>query len=114
MLTRRHYWQRSLSMWCLAFFLLATAVPRFGTLWHSHAGGETTHTHDFYTLGRERHTPHTHHAGSHDHVHSHPHDHSHDHHHPHHVSQHGQQAYHHAHLDKPTEDVQERFVDAAS
>jgi hypothetical protein len=113
MLTSRHYWQRSLSMWCLVFFLLATAVPRFGTLWHSHTGGEASHTHDVYTVVRDRHAPHTQQFSPPGQVHSHAHDYSHDHDHPHHVDDHDQHVHHHAHPHEPAEDVQGRFVDAS-
>ena len=76
--------------------LVALSLPRFGFLWHTHMGGEATHTHDVYTLAHDTHTPHTHHSAPHGHVHSHPHDQSHAHDYPH----------------TPAEDVQMRFVDA--
>jgi hypothetical protein len=78
--------------------LVALSLPRFGFLWHIHTGGETTHTHDVYTLAHEAQAPHTRPAAPHEHVHSHPHDQSHDHGSPH----------------DPAENVKVRLVDATS
>jgi hypothetical protein len=76
--------------------LVALSLPRFGFLWHTHMGGEATHTHDVYTLAHETHAPHTHYPAPHGHGHSRTHDHKHDHGHPH----------------DPAADVEGRFVDA--
>jgi hypothetical protein len=82
---RRCRWQQaSLSWWVALVFLIATTVPHFGTLWHTHAGGRYTHTHARLseTAGTHSHTHddeprltafgHAHHGepGSHHHAHA--------------------------------------------
>jgi hypothetical protein len=58
---RRCRWQQVfLCGWFALFFLIATTVPRFGTLWHTHGGGRYTHTHP--RLSETTHAPsHEHH-----------------------------------------------------
>lgn len=82
---RRCRWQQAfLSWWVALVFLLATTVPHFGTLWHTHAGGRYTHTHAHLSETADAHSHvhhdkprltvfgHTHHGehGSHPHAHA--------------------------------------------
>jgi hypothetical protein len=82
---RRYRWQQAFPSWWFAlFFLIATTVPHFGTLWHTHEGGRYTHTHAHpsETAGTHPHAHHdeprltvfghTHHGehGSHTHAHA--------------------------------------------
>jgi hypothetical protein len=61
---RRCHWQQAfLSWWFALFFLVATTVPHFGTLWHTHEGGRYTHTHAHFSETEGAH-PHTHHDES--------------------------------------------------
>lgn len=110
---RKHDWFQPLPMWGLViYFLLATALPRFGTLWHTHSAGEATHTHNISTLVRERRVLHTHHVFPHEHGPSHGHNHRHDHAHPHHVFDHDMPAHSHAHAHQLTNVLERRVGDA--
>jgi hypothetical protein len=65
---RAYAWQYALlSVLLLGLFLVATVVPHFGTLWHTHEHGREEHTHTHLFTTPEAHThdhpvgPHTHH-----------------------------------------------------
>lgn len=65
---RAYAWQRSVSTFLACIFLTAVALPRFGTLWHTHEHGREEHTHTHLFTTPEAHT-HDHSVGPHAHHH---------------------------------------------
>jgi hypothetical protein len=66
---RAYAWQYALlSVLLLGLFLVATVVPHFGTLWHTHEHGREEHTHTHLFTTPEAHT-HDHPVGLHTHHH---------------------------------------------